>query len=164
MPHPRPSFQIEDTSSSAPEEVVQPHASVAESGLCVAGTTSASKVLVEGGLLEENPLDIAIKEIVTTIEVPVIETVMSLQEESLADDHITAVAKEDGVGEMDFKTQMNLFADQLNILREKYNAMASSRSAASNSTMPNKLYVCFKCGREYKYKSFLQVHQKRKCW
>ena len=163
MPHPRPSFQIEDTSSSAPEEVVQPHASVAESGLCVAGTTSASKVLVEGGLLEENPLDIAIKEIVTTIEVPVIETV-SLQEESLADDHITAVAKEDGVGEMDFKTQMNLFADQLNILREKYNAMASTSSTTANDSTPNKLYVCFKCGREYKYKSFLQVHQKRKCW
>ena len=152
MPHPR-QFQIEDTSSSVPEEVV-PHASVAESGACTA--IAASKEVVEG--LEENPLDVAIKEIVTTIEVPVIETV-SLQEESPAPQ---MVAKEDGVDEMDFKTQMNLFADQLNILREKYNAMASSSTA--NDTTPNKLYVCFKCGREYKYKSFLQVHQKRKCW
>ena len=75
MPHPR-QFQIEDTSSSVPEEVV-PHASVAESGACTA--IAASKEVVE--VLEENPLDVAIKEIVTTIEVPVIETV-SLQEES----------------------------------------------------------------------------------
>ena len=116
---------------------------------------------------EENPLDIAIKEIVTTIEVPVIETV-SLQESlpvsscTTSSQHHLADVKVNnanhGVDEMDFKTQMNLFADQLNILREKYNAMANSGSAA------NKLYVCFKCGREYKYKSFLQVHQKRKCW
>ena len=134
---------------------------------------TASKEVGEGGLEEENPLDIAIKEIVTTIEVPVIETV-SLQESlpvsscTTSSQHHLADVKVNnanhGVEEMDFKTQMNLFADQLNILREKYNAMASSGSAASNSTMPNKLYVCFKCGREYKYKSFLQVHQKRKCW
>ena len=128
---------------------------------------TASKEVGEGGLEEENPLDIAIKEIVTTIEVPVIETV-SLQESlpvsscTTSSQHHLADVKVNnanhGVEEMDFKTQMNLFADQLNILREKYNAMASSGSAA------NKLYVCFKCGREYKYKSFLQVHQKRKCW
>ena len=56
---------------------------------------------------------------------------------------------------LDFKTQMNRFADKLRSLREKY-------SNSLNSA--DKLYVCDKCGREYKYKSFLQVHQKRKCW
>ena len=65
----------------------------------------------KGGLEEENPLDIAIKEIVTTIEVPVIETV-SLQESlpvsscTTSSQHHLADVKVNnanhGVEEMDF--------------------------------------------------------------
>ena len=35
----------------------------------------------------------------------------------------------------------------------------------TTTALPKKLtiFTCEKCGREYRYKNFLQVHQKRKC-
>ena len=95
--------QIEDTSSSVPS------------------TTILSS--------SENPLDIAIKEIVTTIEVPVVEKPVAAVEA------IPQVRSE----ELLFKNvRKNDFTENL--------------------------FSCDKCGREFKYKSFLEVHQKRKCW
>ena len=37
-------------------------------------------------------------------------------------------------------------------------------SAVESVPKEESVFICDKCGREYKYKSFLQVHQKRKCW
>lgn len=38
------------------------------------------------------------------------------------------------------------------------------KCSKTNGVPRETVFVCDKCGREYKYKSFLQVHQKRKCW
>ena len=77
----------------------------------------------------ENPLDIAIKEIVTTIEVPVVEK---------------PVAAVEAIPQV--RCEEVLFKN----FRE--------------NDFTEKLFACGKCGREFKYKSFLEVHQKRKCW
>ncbi len=53
--------------------------------------------------------------------------------------------------------QITRFADKLRLMRNK--AANLSKPAKKESVL-----ACDKCGREYKYKSFLQVHQKRKCW
>ena len=91
-----------------------------------------------------NPLDVAIKEII-----------------------------EVDPDELDFASQMSKFASKLKALRQQQQQQQQSNLITvgeATTTPPSALpkeatvFVCDKCGREYKYKSFLQVHQKRKCW
>ena len=91
----------------------------------------------------ENPLDVAIKEIIEVNDsLPVVEKFV----------------KTDGC-------QMSSFADKLKSLREQQTQKSTTNNGGSNSVpRETSVFICDKCGREYKYKSFLQVHQKRKCW
>ena len=86
-----------------------------------------------------NPLDVAIKEII-----------------------------EVDPDELDFASQISKFASKLKTLRQQQSNLITVGEAttAPPSALPKEatVFVCDKCGREYKYKSFLQVHQKRKCW
>ena len=87
-----------------------------------------------------NPLDVAIKEII-----------------------------EVDPDELDFASQMSKFASKLKALRQQQQSNLITVGEATTtppSALPKEatVFVCDKCGREYKYKSFLQVHQKRKCW
>ena len=88
-----------------------------------------------------NPLDVAIKEII-----------------------------EVDPDELDFASQMSKFASKLKALRQQQQQSNLITVGELTTTPPSPLpkeatvFVCDKCGREYKYKSFLQVHQKRKCW
>ena len=89
-----------------------------------------------------NPLDVAIKEIIE-VNNPIVE--------------------------LDFASQMTRFADKLKALQRQQStcstAVAAAEQALPTTALPKEttVFVCDKCGREYKYKSFLQVHQKRKC-
>ena len=72
--------------------------------------------------------------------------------------------------ELDFASQMSRFASKLKALRQQQQHSNLITVGEATTTPPLALpkeatvFVCDKCGREYKYKSFLQVHQKRKCW
>ena len=91
---------------------------------------------------QQNPLDVAIQEII----------------EVTGGNHSPAAPSTTDAANANFESQMTRFADKLKSLRQKY--------GGNNNMIPreDKVFVCDKCGREYKYKSFLQVHQKRKCW
>ena len=100
-----------------------------------------------------NPLEVAIQEIVQ------VEPKAQLQPELSGElDQPISVATVQPRVVPDLSSQMTRLADKLKSLRE-------SKSWSKEGSIPTgkQLHVCPKCGREYKYQSFLHVHLKRKC-
>ena len=95
-----------------------------------------------------NPLEVAIQEIVHVQQPPPEEPVTS---------------NNNMVMKVDFSSQMTRLADKLKYLRESSALRRSQGNSAEVPTHGRQVHVCHKCGREYKYQSFLHVHLKRKC-
>ena len=93
-----------------------------------------------------NPLEVAIQEIVEVQQPP--------EEPSARVSNVAVRA--------DFSSQMTRLADKLKSLRES-SVLRRSRGPSSEAPQGRQVHVCHKCGREYKYQSFLHVHLKRKC-
>ena len=104
-------------------------------------TNAANEQEVQLAKQTANPLEVAIREIVEVEQAsdpPVVQPKMI----------------------MDLSGQMTRLADKLKSLREtkKLKKVASSIPGEGKQ-----VHICPKCGREYKYQSFLHVHLKRKC-
>ena len=111
--------------------------------LCWYTNTNEEQEALAKQVTAANPLEVAIREIV--------EVEQSEQPAEVQPKMIT-----------NFSSQMTRLADKLKSLRETKNLR---KAAAASSSIPGgkQVHICPKCGREYKYQSFLHVHLKRKC-